>query len=63
MIGRSVEIRSIAGIAYHGIVRAIRDGGELGELFEIGSEENSEYRRLVFVTDRQAQIQDMERKV
>lgn len=57
MIGRAVEIRSNGGIVYQGVVTAIRDGGELGELFELGSRTNPGYRRLVFVNDRVTQIQ------
>jgi hypothetical protein len=56
MLGREVEITSTAGIVYRGIVRAIRDGGELGELFELGSAQDAAYQRLVYVSDRRAQI-------
>ena len=56
MLGRRVEITSTAGIAYRGVVKAIRDGGELGELFELGSTEDPAYQRLVYVSDRYAQI-------
>jgi len=58
MIGRRVEILSTGGIQYFGIVRAIKDGGELGELFELGSDD-PEYRRLVYVVDRAAQIREI----
>ena len=60
MIGRNVEIRSTAGIVYHGIIRTIDDRGSLGELFELGPAENPEYCRLVYVTDRRAQIQEID---
>jgi hypothetical protein len=59
ILGRAVQIRSNAGIVYRGIVRAIRDGDELGELFELGSAEDRDYRRLVYVTDRAAQVQEI----
>jgi hypothetical protein len=62
MIGRSVEIRSTAGILYHGIVRSIRLDTELGELFELCSARTADYRRLVYVTDRLAQIREVERE-
>jgi hypothetical protein len=60
MIGRHVEICSNAGIFYRGVVRSIRTDDELGELFELSSPRIAEYRRLVFVTDRLAQIRDIE---
>jgi hypothetical protein len=56
MIGRRVEIRSRAGTVYRGVVRSIRDGGTLGEIIELGSAEDPEYQRLVFVTDRTTQV-------
>jgi hypothetical protein len=60
MVGRSVEVRSAAGILYYGIVRSIRRDGGLGELFELGSSEGSDYQRLVYVTDRAAQVRDVD---
>ena len=59
MMGRHVEIRSAAGIVYRGVVKAIRDGGELGELFELGSPSDADYQRLVHVSDRFAQIAEV----
>lgn len=56
LLGRAVEIRSTAGIPYRGIVLSIRESGELGELFELGSHDSSTYRRLVHVSDRARQI-------
>lgn len=58
MIGRRVEITSTGGIVYWGVVRAIRPAAELGELFELGSEDPG-YRRLVYVSDRTAQIREI----
>jgi len=60
MIGRDVEIRSAAGIRYRGIVRSIRAGDVLGELVELGSTRVADYRRLVYVSDRRAQIRPLE---
>ena len=60
ILGRAVEIRSVAGIVYSGIVRSVRPDGELGELFELGSARSADYRRLVYVADRLAQIRDLE---
>lgn len=59
MIGRAAEIISVNGVRYQGIVIAIRDRGEAGELFELGSHESPAYRRLVFVTDRRAQVHSL----
>lgn len=56
LIGREVEIHSIGGIPYHGVVRLVRPAGELGELVELGSAEHPGYRRYVHVVDRLAQI-------
>jgi hypothetical protein len=33
----------------------------MGELFELHSAQSAEYRRLVYVTDRRAQIRHLER--
>jgi hypothetical protein len=60
ILGRAVEIRSVAGIVYSGIVKSVRPDEELGELFELSSERSAEYRRLVYVADRLAQIRDLE---
>jgi hypothetical protein len=59
VIGRSVEIRSGAGIVYCGVVRSIEHYGDDGELFELGSAEDDRYQRLVFVTDRALQIREL----
>ena len=59
MLGRSVEVRSPAGILYYGIVRSIRRNGGLGELFELGATDGSAYQRLVYVTDRTVQIREL----
>ena len=56
MLGRAVEIRSNGGIVYRGVVRAVRDAGVFGDLFELTSADDPSYRRLVFVNDRRAQI-------
>jgi hypothetical protein len=60
ILGRTVEIRSAAGIVYSGIVRSVRPDAELGELFELSSAHSVEYRRLVYVADRLTQISDLE---
>jgi hypothetical protein len=59
MLGELVEIRSVAGIAYSGVVRSIRPADELGELFELGSDSNPEYQRFIHVVDRAVQIQEI----
>lgn len=56
LIGREVEIHSVSGIPYHGVVVRIEDRGDLGELFELGSVTDPSYHRLVYVVDRPAQI-------
>jgi hypothetical protein len=56
ILGCVVEICSSAGIVYRGIVRTIWQKGEFGELFELGCDDDTTYRRLVFVTDRRTQI-------
>lgn len=56
LIGRAVEIRSQNGIAYRGIVNAVRPAGELGELFELVLAPDKTEKRLVHVTDRGSQI-------
>ena len=60
MLGVMVEIRSVAGIAYYGVVRSVRDAGELGEIFELGSETNEQYQRFIHVVDRLVQIQEID---
>lgn len=60
MLGRSVEVRSPAGILYYGIVRSIRGDGGMGELFELGSRDGSAYQRLVYVTDRTRQVRHVD---
>jgi hypothetical protein len=62
MLGRSVEVRSPAGMVYYGIVRSIRGDGELGELFELGASGDADYQRLVFVTDRTEQVRELDRE-
>lgn len=62
MIGKHVEIRSTGGIVYRGVVRIVRDAGNLGELFELASLDDPEYHRLVYVADRQAQIRKVDDK-
>jgi hypothetical protein len=57
LLGRRVEVRSVAGIAYYGVVRAIRRSGGLGELFELGSDDAG-YQRLVYVRDRADQVKE-----
>lgn len=56
LIGVAVEVFSVNGIRYQGIVMSIRDRGEMGELFELGSHEDPSYHRLVYVTDRLVQV-------
>lgn len=56
LVGQNVEIRSAGGIAYHGIVRSIEPDDVLGELFELGSDDDPDYQRFVFVADRRIQI-------
>lgn len=60
MVGKHVEICSTGGIVYRGVVRMVRDAGQLGELFELASLDDPAYRRLVYVTDRQAQIRKVD---
>lgn len=60
LIGSDVEICSISGIAYRGVVNSIRDKEDLGELFELASAHDPTYRRLVYVVDRCAQIRHIE---
>ena len=59
LLGRAVEIFSVNGIRYEGVVMSIRDRGEMGELFELGSHDDPTYHRLVYVTDRLVQIRDL----
>jgi hypothetical protein len=56
MLGRLVEIRSVAGIVYQGVIRSIRPVEGLGEVFELGSDKNTAYQRFVHVVDRLVQI-------
>jgi hypothetical protein len=60
MLGRLVEIRSLAGIVYDGVIRSIRDAGELGEIFELGSDTNARYQRFIHVKDRLVQIREID---
>lgn len=59
MLGRRVEIRSLGGIVYDGVIRSIRDAGDFGEIFELGSEINEHYQRFIHVTDRLVQIREI----
>jgi hypothetical protein len=59
-LGSHVEIHSMAGIAYSGVVRSIHPADELGELFELGSNSNPEYQRFIHVVDRAVQIRQIE---
>lgn len=61
MLGRNVEIRSTAGIVYHGIVRSIARSDDAGELFELCSADDRQYQRFVYVAERRAQIREIER--
>lgn len=56
LIGRQVTIRSPNGIDYFGVVRSVRKKNELGELFELGSDDHPTYQRFVYVLDREGQI-------
>jgi hypothetical protein len=56
LLGCPVEIRSVAGIVYRGVVRAIRGADELGELFELGSDSNAQFQRFIHVVDRAVQV-------
>ena len=58
MMGRTVMIRSAAGIQYHGVVRSIHRDLGLGELFELGSLVDPSYQRFVYVMDRRTQIRE-----
>ena len=62
MLGRRVEIRSTAGIAYVGVVRSIRPDEVLGELFELGETNDAAYQRFVFVADRVSQIRPIDER-
>ena len=59
MLGRVVEIHSVAGMVYDGVVRSIRPADELGELFELGSDSNPHYQRLIHVVDRAVQSREV----
>lgn len=56
LVGKQVEIRSVAGIHYAGVIRAITPDEGLGEIFELGSSTNPDYQRFVHVVDRLVQI-------
>ena len=56
ILGCSVEIRSIAGIIYQGVVRAVGPDKGLGEIFDLGSAARADYQRFVHVVDRAVQI-------
>jgi hypothetical protein len=59
LLGHLLEVRSIAGIVYRGVVRSIRPADDLGELFELGSDTNAEYQRYIHVVDRVVQIREI----
>jgi hypothetical protein len=59
LIGRHVEIQSAGGIFYRGRVRSICNEDEKGELFVLCLVANPSDERLVYVTDRFTQIQDL----
>jgi hypothetical protein len=56
LIGRKVDVYSVNGIRYGGVVLRIQDKGDFGELFELGSATDPSYRRLVYVVDRATQV-------
>jgi hypothetical protein len=56
ILGCLVEIRSITGIVYRGVVRSIGPDTGLGEIFELVSAVQADYQRLVHVVDRAVQI-------
>jgi hypothetical protein len=60
VLGCLVEIRSIAGIVYRGVVRSIGPDKGLGEIFELGSAVQAEYQRFVHVVDRAVQVRTIE---
>jgi len=60
LVGRRVEICSVAGITYAGTVHAIRCDDDLGELFELRSEVDPTYQRLVYVADRLVQVRGLD---
>jgi len=55
LLGCPVEICSSGGIVYQGIVHRIEPAGDGAELFTLGSDD-PEYQRIVYVTDRAAQV-------
>jgi hypothetical protein len=60
VVGKIVEARSVGGVSYAGVVRAVRYAGELGELFELGSPDDPGYRRLVLVADRATDLRELD---
>lgn len=59
LLGRLVEIRSVAGILYEGRIRSIRAVEDIGEIFELGADANAGYQRFVHVVDRLVQIREI----
>jgi nucleotide-binding universal stress UspA family protein len=59
LLGRLVEIRSVAGILYVGRIRSIRAVEDIGEIFELGADANSAFQRFVHVVDRLVQIREI----
>jgi hypothetical protein len=60
LLGRTVEVRSPGGILYCGTVVAIHPDEGTGEILELGPDEQVQYRRFVYVVDRDAQIRLLE---
>jgi hypothetical protein len=56
LLGRLVEIHSVAGIVYEGCVRSIKQVEDIGEIFELGSDVNADFQRFIHVVDRLVQI-------
>jgi hypothetical protein len=59
LLGRLVEIHSVAGILYEGLIRSIRQVEDVGEIFELGSDANADYQRFIHVVDRLVQIREI----
>ena len=56
LLGRLVEIHSVAGIAYEGRIRSIKQVEDIGEIFELRSDANGDFQRFIHVVDRLVQI-------
>jgi hypothetical protein len=59
LLGRLVKIHSVAGIAYEGRIRSIRQVEDIGEIFELGSDANADYQRFIHVVYRVVQIHEI----